>query len=84
MQFLSSGVRLFGHIAKLGIPNHGFSGVILRNQRFVSRSNAVHQLKHRHELRDPAVCRRVVVKLGSAVVTRQDEVNCSGINEWDE
>ncbi|EGD76772.1 aldehyde dehydrogenase 18 family [Salpingoeca rosetta] len=31
-------------------------------------------ITHRHQLSDPRIARRVVIKLGSAVITRQDEV----------
>lgn len=40
----------------------------------LSSSTPLALLNHRHELKDPQMCQRVVVKLGSAVVTRQDEV----------
>ena len=42
--------------------------------RALSRTTAAALLHHRHELKDPHMCGRVVIKLGSAVVTRQDEV----------
>lgn len=41
----------------------GAASVVMRGMHIV----------HRHQLADPMLCRRVVVKLGSAVVTRQDE-----------
>ena len=66
--------RSASHVSRLGSCGQGPASLVTRYQwRGKSMVAAGGRVSHRSQLANPKTCRRIVVKVGSAVVTRSDE-----------